>query len=1261
MAVQTVNEEGLFPGGTKLRVEILPADGVPDTAPRVASLFAQRSMTLNVNTSATRATPTGEVVGEFGSINAIGTVGYYWSGPAITAMRVASNPYRLPAVSYDAWSGGLDSAAEFPFFVRVGPANSDKSKVWGTFMRSFSWTRIAIITDDSGGGVDSGQQMKANVEAHGGTVPFVGAFPTAVTQTKVDKSSQGHLDKVVLIRALLNRVIAVDARIIYIYAALDTDKVALYSALEEAGFLGTGRAIVDAFVSKDLLATGVVNMNGVVHMNAGERQDCAAKKCPATNCGSSCAAPARELNQAYDSVYVLARAIAYSSFQDGGKAYLAGAPGTREKAMLALRATSLNADTAASGTLELIPGETTRNHWNFGYKIWNIQATQDTTSDDTTTGTTTGATTTVLRSVAVGHVRKDRFEAAGGGAITWPGATTTIPQDTPRLDPTNISIGWVIERSWTPPVMEQILRMYAQQAIDEINDNFYVLPRTHLTLEVETVNGNVKTVEAYNAVAARARAAGRPLGAILAAASSHMTSIYNPAAGVDVLRRSTGVPVMGYGTGASFLSDPKKYPNFIRLFPPVTETQHVFRKVALHFGWDRVGLICDSSDSFSQSFFDAMNGTDPSNPSNLQPPAQEDTDTDTGGDSGGGGGDDGGGVYDAERLGIAHAACIDLTTDTNNRDKDDLVVDIKAKDVKVFILFGTGSFIDTVVQYGLLRGIFGKGYQLMIIDSVYPSRMSVPSQAALDGALQVEAASTDPKYPGMLRSSAFWRKHPPTLLAPGADADTPFSVHGEPPTFEMAVLYDAITMAAHGMEACLKEGCSGIGGGGGYDQVMPFFRAAAIDGISGRTAIKAGSNDPQGRLFIVRIGKNPASRGEGQQVDGLVDALPYTFTNIAKTGVAAVDLQVCLDPRLGESCAYRASSPGRVKCFPSSATTIDVTWEPAALDAPEGFLTKYTVTAFAGDEQVVAAVNGTTDTRVVFALGAADPDKRLTPNLVYSVQVVAMYDDATVTSKATICLVPQDGLPCIPPLPPPLPEDDSDGPDTKEGPTTKQQLAGNVRVCGCSYDEFHTKGLPGAPPQIWACERCMPGAVCNGGTAERLVTLPGWYASGNTTLGDAQARPQLWKCPGGARRCPGGTIITSTMAYPPVTRTPSRYNGNRYLNGSSTSCGNNSGSGTGLLGVHCQCRNGSAGMLCDACEDGWISSGVGGGCVQCAMDRAPAATLFIIILASVVGFLIVVVIVARKLTKPSRLERDFVAAPVWEQLDADLRADIASN
>ena len=164
----------------------------------------------------------------------------------------------------------------------------------------------------------------------------------------------------------------------------------------------------------------------------------------------------------------------------------------------------------------------------------------------------------------------------------WPGGTTKIPQDTLRLDPPNISIGWIPETAWGTPTLQQDSRVYAQQAIDEINADLFILPNTHLTLEVdERVHNNNLTVKAFNAIATRAKAAGRPLASLMAISSTHMQTIYAPHNNVTVTQPTTGVPIVGYYTGASFLSDSKKFPNFVRLYPPVSEVFAVVKKMAV--------------------------------------------------------------------------------------------------------------------------------------------------------------------------------------------------------------------------------------------------------------------------------------------------------------------------------------------------------------------------------------------------------------------------------------------------------------------------------------------------------------------------------------------------------------------------------------------------------------------------------------------------------------------------------------------------------
>ena len=99
----------------------------------------------------------------------------------------------------------------------------------------------------------------------------------------------------------------------------------------------------------------------------------------------------------------------------------------------------------------------------------------------------------------------------------------------------------------------------------------------------------------------------------------------------------------------------------------------------------------------------------------------------------------------------------------------------------------------------------------------------------------------------MQRSSAFWSRHPPTEPPLGVDTTSvPFQVSGRKPRFHDASLYDSILLAATAIDACLKNGCRPVGHG--YEEVMPYIRAATIDGVAGRTSIKKGSNDPQVRL-----------------------------------------------------------------------------------------------------------------------------------------------------------------------------------------------------------------------------------------------------------------------------------------------------------------------------------------------------------------------------------------------------------------------------
>ena len=119
-------------------------------------------------------------------------------------------------------------------------------------------------------------------------------------------------------------------------------------------------------LSHGLIASGMQQVNGIVHITAGGLQECQAVQCPHMGCGPNCVTSARELNQAHDAVYTLASAIA-PFFQTGGGSYLAGDAETRQKAMAAMRATSLSKDIASSGRVDFPdPAKNNRNKWNFG-------------------------------------------------------------------------------------------------------------------------------------------------------------------------------------------------------------------------------------------------------------------------------------------------------------------------------------------------------------------------------------------------------------------------------------------------------------------------------------------------------------------------------------------------------------------------------------------------------------------------------------------------------------------------------------------------------------------------------------------------------------------------------------------------------------------------------------------------------------------------------------------------------------------------------
>ena len=425
MAAEAANMANPFPGNIKLRVEILTVDpggsGTPKTATEVATAFAKQGVATNASTEVgvhdsskciefgypvpdewqgdpgccsvyakagcsggynkVKGTVCGS--GSWGVahetkceatakahplFNVIGIAGAYWSSNSIPVARAVSTPFKLPMIAYESWSSELDSAAKFPYFLRVSPANSDMSKVVGAFLRSMSWMDIGIVTDDAPFSSDYGKGVANDMKEQGGTVLYHGIYSKLPTQA-ANKQGQLHKMGVKNISSHLVRAREKGVRILFVAAKGDAGKIALYDALNDAGFLGEGYAVFDGqmmTLSNEYIATGQQRVNGIVHISVGAAHECKAATCPHEACGSTCAAPAREMNQAFDAMYTLASAIA-PLFKDGGSSYMSGAEETRMAAMTAIRTTSLSSSVAASGIVQFSDaGINKRDKWNFG-------------------------------------------------------------------------------------------------------------------------------------------------------------------------------------------------------------------------------------------------------------------------------------------------------------------------------------------------------------------------------------------------------------------------------------------------------------------------------------------------------------------------------------------------------------------------------------------------------------------------------------------------------------------------------------------------------------------------------------------------------------------------------------------------------------------------------------------------------------------------------------------------------------------------------
>ena len=1169
------------------------------------------------------ATVAEKAVVEYATNNANGTqllvgiVGGRWSTTTIPVARAVSNPLQIPMVAYDAWSGVLDDPILFPYFLRTCPASSDLGRVLKVLFTSMFFKRAAVWSSD-----DAYAQNIGNlVQTMAIKAPTMDQVVTPELDAKLDMAGVQKVADTVML-PLAQKIRDTGTRITFITVANGQTMTAMLLAMKKAGILGPGYAVVVSSMSdkvKYMKDNGVKEMDGIVGLQPSRKVPCTARWCPPSQCvkPGGCNLPEFVYATAYDAFYALAQAIGpIISGKDGGANYLQKNTGARKNLMAKLRRVTLPASLAASGPLQFHDSTNKRNMWDFGYTLLN--SVWVTTKENS--GKNANATT--LQIVEVGNVGKHGFVPTVGVPIRWLGGSSERPLDSNdgaaggAVIPKALTVAVVFDHIYGTAWYFERLLMYVKQAVKEVNADPNLIPHTQLILDYETMDSTGWAVSKRDShyasnhilIATRAANAGRPVAAFLPGLSNLATvGLSRP--WIDPVMKM--VPQIGVGTGAPHLQDPVKYPNFVRLFPPIYFSEQLYLKFALYNNWDTMAVFADKNDAYDRSILAFLNST----------------------------GRRAKGPYTPPQVTIAQAELVDMSA----MDTDAIGLETrlhaklaraKAMDIRIFHLAFNVKPCIAFVRAMIKLGMAGSRDYLIHVD-----RTSVQSAltqgtlppdvaAALDGAIAVTAVGLVNDGKGYAKARAFWQSNVPVN-----ETTESFFLPGQDDNYnEFGFIYDGVGVLAAALEACLADRCQLVSGGNvNGTVVMPYLRQISYDGVAGTAAFEEGSNDPRGRLFDLTVAN--------------ARAVPFRWDHVTRSSALYQNLEICKSPNIGQGCQKVAAPPGTVQCFASSDTSIDIMWESAVAQGG-GLISGYRVTMSAGKEIAVANL-GASGRHVTFTTNAGGfGSKRVVLGALYAVSVETLYDDNMIVSKTTNCLSPQNGLPC---LPPPVPIGGSltasKMRDTLVVGKIDETNNNGVAVCGCKSTEYHAQGLPGYPSRYWECKPCVEGTDCVGGSATTVRTTPGWFISGNystkyTSLGKNGSKysigfPKLWQCPGGASACPGGKLVVPFLSRDNMSVGP---------------CGDSA-----LSGTECQCGAGHVGMLCRTCKDDWVvikKSGVSTEGLKMVADVCQACTLdkptMFVIFASVIVVVLILSLVATcvygKVTRAPRIELAFFDA-----------------
>ena len=1169
------------------------------------------------------ATVAEKAVVEYATNNANGTqllvgiVGGRWSTTTIPVARAVSNPLQIPMVAYDAWSGVLDDPILFPYFLRTCPASSDLGRVLKVLFTSMFFKRAAVWSSDDAYAQNIGNLVQTvAIEA-----PTMDQVVTPELDAKLDMAGVQKVADTVML-PLAQKIRDTGTRITFIAVANGATMAAMLLAMKKAGILGPGYAVVVSSMSdkvKYMKDNGVKEMDGVVGLQPSRKVPCTARWCPPSQCvkPGGCNLPEFVYATAYDAFYALAQAIGpIISGKDGGANYLQKNTGARKNLMAKLRRVTLPASLAASGPLQFHDSTNKRNMWDFGYTLLN--SVWVTTKENS--GKNANATT--LQIVEVGNVGKHGFVPTVGVPIRWLGGSSERPLDSTdgaaegAVIPKALTVAVVFDHIYGTAWYFERLLMYVKQAVKEVNADPNLIPHTQLILDYETMDSTGWAVSKRDShyasnhilIATRAANAGRPVAAFLPGLSNLATvGLSRP--WIDPVMKM--VPQIGVGTGAPHLQDPVKYPNFVRLFPPIYFSEQLYLKFALYNNWDTMAVFADKNDAYDRSILAFLNST----------------------------GRRAKGPYTPPQVTIAQAELVDMSA----MDTDAIGLETrlhaklaraKAMDIRIFHLAFNVKPCIAFVRAMIKLGMAGSRDYLIHVD-----RTSVQSAltqgtlppdvaAALDGAIAVTAVGLVNDGKGYAKARAFWQSNVPVN-----ETTESFFLPGQDDNYnEFGFIYDGVGVLAAALEACLADRCQLVSGGNvNGTVVMPYLRQISYDGVAGTAAFGEGSNDPRGRLFDLTVAN--------------ARAVPFRWDHVTRSSALYQNLEICKATRLGQDCKHVANPAGTVECFASSISSIDVVWESAPTN--DVLLSGYRVTIVGGGNKV-SHVATSTEERHTFWLNssntASTPD--LTENIVYSVVVVALYDDNVILSTPSMCQVPQFGLPCIP-------------------PSGAGQLRPNhFPVCGCESSEMHSFGMPDkVNGRDWGCEPCIVGARCNGGTAATVRVKPAFFVTRDVTADGVEKRPRLWPCPGGSHTCTGGTPILQAVGGGTTGGIKGDMGGIKGATGGTAYVGGNTSSQppnapgveavcdtmTGGNNSMCQCSTGCTGMLCGACQSNtpngldWVRSG-SGGCKECGMSQADATTAVVAVFFAIILFTILIRLIMGRIVRAPLVEKRFVQA-----------------